>query len=483
MGNANSVDVANVIAKIKEQQSTPYNVPAGNWTPYIKSAINGQETNDFIIGQSKGSGTWDPDPAFGCAKQFTSTYQCGNGPTKTLNIAAEAGGQTALYDCSAENKICKGFRLTLGDDGNLVLTDSNQKTVWTSNTNSTGLALDEFKATNSKYGRNYLLAGETLKIGEFIGSPSGNCYLIMVGSSAECTQSGLQLKYNALNCTMTTPTYGVGQDDQTNGLYSVKATNINNLGKVGYVDENKVLHEYPAEMLGYDTTYTFMDNYDSLGNEISSLTNTTATNCQQSCNATSSCSGYVYNKSEKSCSLKNSQMFPSPQGLRVPNPNMEMYIRNKTVNNNLSCAKTVETGYTSQWELYPTGDKMSMETLCELGAFTAEEHKELTRKNKELNTVAATMQTKLDQLLTEDQHITQTFDGNVKKINKDMRQYKKVHKKIKHNQQNLENVTAMMQDTELNNNSSNLHYLLWTSFAVLTLLASIRVLRNNNNPQ
>jgi hypothetical protein len=480
MGNANSSDVSNIIDKIKDEENIPYNVPVGNWTPYVKNAINGEETSAFIIGQSKGSGTWDPDPAFGCAKQFSSTYQCGNGPTKTLNINAEAGGQTAMYDCSAENKICKGYRLTLGDDGNLVLTDSNQKMVWTSNTNSTGLSLDEFKATNSKYGRNYLLAGEVLKTGEFIGSPSGNCYLMMVGGSADCTQNGLQLKYNTLNCTMTTPTSGVGNDDTSNGLYSIKTNNISNLGKVGYIDENKMMHEYPSNMLSPDTTYQLIDNYDSPGNEISSLSNTTSDKCQQTCNANDSCSGYVYNKNDKSCSIKNSQMFPSPQSLRTPNPNMEMYIRNKKVNNNLSCAKSVDFGYASQWELYPMGEKMSMETLCELGAITAKEQKELHLKNKELNGVASMMQTKLNELLDEDDTLTKGFNGNVKKLKKDIKHYNKVNNKIKDHEQQLENAEAMRQDTDLNMLSQNLHYLLWTSFAILILLASIRIMRNNN---
>ena len=149
-----------------------YNVPLGNWTKYIKDQVHGEVTKNYVVAHEGAS-----DPAYGCYKNFTTTYQCGNGPTKTLNILGdkiEAGGQSLLFDCSEENKECY-VKLTLNDDGNLVLTDHLNTIIWQSNTKSTGLALDKYKAANGKYGRNYLLAGETLKSGEFIGSPSGNC--------------------------------------------------------------------------------------------------------------------------------------------------------------------------------------------------------------------------------------------------------------------------------------------------------------------
>jgi len=182
-------------------------VDIGNWTTYVKDAVKGKVSTNYTI-----SG---PDPAFGCLKDFTASYRCGSFPnTKNISIPGEAGGQTALFDCTDENKKCKGFRLTLGDDGNLVLTDYENKQIWTSNTRQTGLALDEFKAKNSKYGRNYLLPGETLYLGEFIGSPSGNCYLMMDKTPEG---NGMQLKYSVLNCNESQ----YGFDSNTIGLFSL----------------------------------------------------------------------------------------------------------------------------------------------------------------------------------------------------------------------------------------------------------------------
>lgn len=192
-------------------------VSVGNWTSIIQDLVKGKESVSYVIGQG------GLDPSVGCLKDFTASYKCGNFPTsRAVNIPGDAQGKTARFDCSSESKMCKGFRLTLGDDGNLILTDSDNKQIWTSNTNKIGFAVDKFNAKNGKYGRNYLLAGESLRLGEFIGSPSGNCYLIM-NETAE--GSGLELKYSVTNCDDSQ----YGNDEMTNGLFSMAKSAYNQL--------------------------------------------------------------------------------------------------------------------------------------------------------------------------------------------------------------------------------------------------------------
>ena len=187
----------------------------GNWTSSVQAFVKDKDVANYIV-----SGE---DPAVGCYKDFTATYQCGSLPSvKTINIPGEARGKAALFDCSAENQACSGFRLTLGDDGNLVLSNLAGNQIWTSNTNKTGLALDEYKMGKGKYARNYLLAGETLSLGEFIGSPSGNCYLIMAPGP---DGNGLQLNYTVANCSE----QNFGNEEATNGLFSLANTAYNQL--------------------------------------------------------------------------------------------------------------------------------------------------------------------------------------------------------------------------------------------------------------
>ena len=188
----------------------------GNWTSYVQDFVRNKDVANYVV--------FGNDPAFGCLKDFTATYQCGTLPNvKTINIPGEAGGQTAAFDCTAENQACSGFKLTLGDDGNLVMTNMAGTQIWTSNTTKTGIAMDEFKAAKGKYGRNYLMGGETLSLGEFVGSPSGNCYLIM--ASGPNGGNGLQLNYSVANCNE----QNFGNDENSNGLFSLTSSAYNQL--------------------------------------------------------------------------------------------------------------------------------------------------------------------------------------------------------------------------------------------------------------
>jgi hypothetical protein len=449
-----------------------YNVPIGNWSQYVKDEINNQEVSNYIVGSNGGA-----DPAYGCYKNFTSTYQCGNGPTKNVSITGdkvEAGGRSVKFDCSAENKICGGFRLTLGDDGNLVLTDSNSSTVWQSNTKNTGLALDEFKASNGKYGRNYLLAGETLKTGEFVGSPSGNCYLMMVGGTTDCTQNGLQLLYTKLNCTMNSKTDGYGSDDTANGLYSMKNIDITTLGKVGYIDEQNNIHEYPSDMTNLAQTYTLIGNYDSVGYDISQVSSKSVETCKTSCNGSTDCTGFVY--ANNTCYLKNSGMFP--KGIRVPLANAELYVRDKTVKNDISCAKEVDTGLSTQWELLPTSTKMSMDTLCELGAITEQERNVSNTRLKHLNRETNMMSKKLNSIATEKNALNESFGMAKQELSKNINDYGTMRRKIINNDKAIKNIIGMSDDTELNMTSQNIKYFLYANLAIIIAIASIRLMRN-----
>lgn len=201
---------------------TTSNINVGNWSSYVTDAVKGKSAANYIIGGG--------DPAVNCKKEFIATYQCGNSAQqKSIMIPGDASGKTAFFDCSNENKLCKDFRLTLGDDGNLSLTNSENKQIWTSNTNKTGVSLDKYSAKKSKYGRNYLLSGETLNLGEFIGSPSGNCYLIMESTPEG---NGLQLNYSVLNCDENQ----CGSDASANGVFSLAKSAYNELIGV----ENKI---------------------------------------------------------------------------------------------------------------------------------------------------------------------------------------------------------------------------------------------------
>jgi hypothetical protein len=444
-----------------------YNVSIGNWTNYTNDAVGYQAVGNYIIGSNGGS-----DPAYGCYKNFTSNYQCGNGPMKSLTIGGsnnEAGGQSAQFDCSQENQICAGFKLTVGDDGNLTLTNSTGNTVWTSNTFSVGVPLDQYKASNSRYGRNYLMSGEILQSGEFVGSPSGNCYLMMVENSSDSTQNGLQLIYNIYNCNMgNDPIYGL--DTSAGGLYSIPITNISNVGKVAYIDENKQLHEYTSDMISQGTTYSFIGNYDSPGNDISQIPNVSLEQCVAECNITDGCNGFVLYGG--ACNLKNTNVYPN--SLRTPNKDLKLYIRDKNVNNNSSCSNQIVTDYASIWDTLPVSSNMTMDTLCGLGAYN---NTEMNNATNDFYNIANTMQNTLNATTQNSNDINDAFINSENTLNANIKEYTKTYNRIRKNNETLDNLTAMADDTKINRTSQNIKYFVWANLAIVITIFTIKFLR------
>lgn len=191
-----------------------YKLKIGNWTNYVKSLdMEGKPNGEFIVGGNAPS-PFNVDPAYGCRKNFSANYQCGNGISKNIFIGGEAGGKAAIFDCTSEYNECQGFKLVMQDDGNLVIYKSNGAPTWSSKTNgNVGEKNPSKTAVKGKYGRNYLLPGEYLNDGEFIGSNSGNCYAQMKKGV------GLKVFIGTPRCSLIgSETYGMTNSDDNKGL-------------------------------------------------------------------------------------------------------------------------------------------------------------------------------------------------------------------------------------------------------------------------
>jgi hypothetical protein len=190
------------------------------------------------------------DPAVGCGKSFDIAYQCGNA-NKTLNLAS-AEGQNVLLDCSTEFNSCK-FSLILQSDGNMCLyKDGSPSSVWCTMTNGQQQNPNpSWYASKGKYGISVLKSGQILYANdEWIGSDYGSLKLIM-------QQDGNLVLYTSnpqINCTKAQDgnMYGGGW---ANAVYELDKVGIKaDLGKVGYVDDDTKLSEYPISMFTIDKT-------------------------------------------------------------------------------------------------------------------------------------------------------------------------------------------------------------------------------------
>lgn len=440
----------------------PTPVPVGNWTQYVKDFINGKERVNYTIGSS-GSGT--SDPATGCGKQFSTSYKCGNGVIKSINISPDANGQTVTFDCFEENQKCRGFRLSVNDNGNLTLTNVTDPTgaiLWQSSTGQTGIPIEKYRAINSKFKRNYIQSGETLSSGEFIGSPSGNCYLIME-TKTDGTAS-IELRYETINCSGNPTDNSFGNDDDTVSIYTIKKEKPTNLGKLGYVDEDGTIHQYPSELLQKNDKFFNVGRYSNNGNDLQVIKNTNKTDCENLCKLNPDCAGYVFKNNNNECQLKNSNVFPNSS--RMVDNSAELYIRGSNVLNNTSCSKVVNNVESSIWELSNIGDKMSMNTLCNLGAFTEEERKDLEDSNNTLVDSVTKLYNRLIGETKSSTKINDDLDKNRKTIDSLNKSYDNVKDNIKIKEDERRQFIAMKEDSKKHLISENLNYMLWSILAI-----------------
>jgi hypothetical protein len=185
------------------------------------------------------------------------------------------------------------------------------------------------------------------------------------------------------------------------------------------------------------------------------------------------------------CQLKTQNIFPT--GNRQPDENYELYVRNKTLQNNLSCNKNYESVTLSTWGKYDTpatvGSEMSMDTLCNLAAYTAKDKEEMAAKKLELDALAARIKTGIKNLKDSDQKLAQELSSNMDNVQRNMSTYDKVQQKRQNFTDHVDkNVHAMAEDASLQMMSDMYRNILWSILAVSLVLVAARLIRGMNNP-
>ena len=451
------------------------------------------------------------DPAPGCGKNFIGNYYCG-ATSKQLN-ANENGSIT--MDCNDVISSCQFF-LILQDDGNMCIyrgTSPNNKRelIWQS-----GTAGKQFKRGNpksiarlGKYGRNYIRVGEYLNATEWIGSTNGSMKLMMkpngslVLYTTEAYNSWITLnngKIASINADFT-------------AVYEVSKVGIpGNLGKMGYIDDNGILSEYPDKMIGVGVGYTPFKNINSPSGDLSGmpLMNKSPESCQTECDNNVKCFGYVHDKSNNSCRLKDKSVL---QNNRFNTPTTDFYLRNtKVIGANSSCDIPVVNTDSTTWNNYQkSGKSMTSDSLCSKFAHMGEMpvlayKKEFEDKKKISDDLAAKISdmNRVLQARRDTQHsqttqntsadatnnlvYNQTMDTkipkavevsisstskkepfvNINDINSPSQRAKSVQ---------FKNIDAIVDDSDLVVIQQNYNYVLWCILAVVTSIVVVKTLR------
>ena len=211
---------------------------------------------------------------------------------------------------------------------------------------------------------------------------------------------------------------------------------------------------------------------------ISTLTNSTKTECESSCILDDQCAGYQFNTKDKTCTMFENDMYPYDQTKKQPDINTNTYVRVPyNFNSQDGCkSQNVKRVTTDKLEDYSFhSDKMSDDDNCGVGAAINDALKsDIDGDNLPTVTRDDLLGDKeeilrLLSLLTNDEKkILKDMGKNVEKMEKDLKEYKDIKEK------KIEGKMIDVADGQLEDSNKKLNKEM--SFLVGTSIASIMLL-------
>jgi hypothetical protein len=235
-------------------------------TPTVASCVES-------YGVTEGGDAWGNDIAYFsgsdvnpqyCQDKCTSDYNCAgfamNSDTNTecwiksdvSNVQSNNSRNTYKRVLTKDARGLCQFSLILQGDGNMCIYQNGvSNAVWATMTNGKQQAPNpNWIARNGKYGVEMLTTNQVLMTGEFIGSTDGSLKLVMQtdGNLVLYTSNPESSCIKGINGNI----YGA---NFSNAVYELDKVGIlGDLGKVGYVNDDSKLSEYPSSMFSIDKT-------------------------------------------------------------------------------------------------------------------------------------------------------------------------------------------------------------------------------------
>lgn len=252
------------------------------------------------------------------ATKYGKTTNCG----KMIEGAMSGYGWANAVYSSGKNG--SNYFLIVEDNGNVSIykgsnINDKQDLIWQTATSGKTLEInDKYKASKGKFGTNIMKSGATLATGEFVGSPSGSCYLLMQpdGNLVLYTSKTVPGCFDLQNKKQ-------GGLTGMNPIYELAQTgDKKKLGSLYYIDQDANVVNYPANKIKYGDTFTQLPDYESSGNDIGQCKKATINECLTECKNNPNC--YAMNSGKW---MKNKNFANNLYPLK----NSTMFIRDKKV--------------------------------------------------------------------------------------------------------------------------------------------------------
>lgn len=274
-------------------------------------------------------------------------------------------------------------------------------------------------------------------------------------------------------------------DDKSYGNYGINTIyKMNQLGdaslvgKMGYVDFNSSLKEFPTSMVGLESTYDRYDNYGTTVTSISTLQNATYDSAASKCSSSSSYYGFTLDNSTSVAKFYGSTVM-NPSN-RILKPNTTLYIRKQMIQNlDSSCNKQVTNIDSTQWKNYvKKSGYMTPSTTCDLSdAITSASKKSDTIQNKIIITakkiikILNDLNKKTNSINSKTGLNTNTIQANIQKYNDvivEMGEFTDVREN---------NISNIVKESDIKVLQENYGYMFWSILAIATVIVTMNIMR------
>jgi hypothetical protein len=172
--------------------------------------------------------------------------------------------------------------------------------------------------------------------------------------------------------------------------------------------------------------------------------------------------------------IKNANMWP--KGKRQYTGG-DLYIRNKTVNNDNSCGKNVEFAYQGDINGYANAGFMNMNTTCGLGTISDRDEKLIKKQYNKLINILGEIHQKIVELSREDVKLNKRLLSEYKTLKERLNTYEHTYKEIRTGAKLIKHNDAIEEDSNLQMLSYNQKYILWSMLALGATAGTMKMMK------
>jgi hypothetical protein len=271
-------------------------------------------------------------------------------------------------------------------------------------------------------------------------------------------------------------TYG---NNGINAIYQMNQVGDNSsVGKMGYVDYNSNVTEFPDSMIGLSLTYDKYDNYGTTLTSTSSLQNATYDTAVAKCNASSSCYGFTIDLSTNVANFYGKSIVDPSN--RILKPYTTLYVRNQMLQNlNSACNKQVVNIDSSQWKNYvKKSGYMSPSSTCDLSTAIMSSSTQSNAIQNQIISTAKQIVKILNDLNKKSDSINNKTGLNTNMIQANIQKYNDVIVEMSEFTDVRENnISNIVKESDIKVLQENYGYMFWSILAIATVIVTMNIMR------